>query len=164
MIDLPTPIEYEIQEPSMPDTTRPTASSTSVPGPVPGTRLTEDYVRRIGGLAYLWGWPMVNIRNRKTTFDKLPGPGMMGGIVPVAPANQIGMLRDYIVPEERVVACPNQDVVYGFSLRRPGAGTNRHSGAGLWRQVLGLSDRRSAHGFFCRDWARCMARSRAFTC
>ena len=100
----------------MPDTTRPTASSTSVPGPVPGTRLTEDYVRRIGGLAYLWGWPMVNIRNRKTTFDKLPGPGMMGGIVPVAPANQIGMLRDYIVPEERVVACPNQDVVYGFSL------------------------------------------------
>ena len=26
------------------------------------------------------------------------------------------MLRDYIVPEERVVACPNQDVVYGFSI------------------------------------------------
>jgi hypothetical protein len=88
----------------------------SIPGPVPGTRLTEDYVRRVGAMAYLWGWPMVNIRNRKTTFDKLPGPGMMGGIVPVAPANQIGMLRDYIVPEERVVACPNQDVVYGFSI------------------------------------------------
>ena len=23
------------------------------------------------------------------------------------------MLTDYIVPEERIVACPNQDVVYG---------------------------------------------------
>jgi len=67
-------------------------------------------------MAYLWGWPMVNLQNRKTTFEKLPGPGLMGGIVPVAPSNQIGMLRDYIVPEERVVACPNQDVVYGFSL------------------------------------------------
>jgi hypothetical protein len=88
----------------------------SVPGPVPGTRFTEAYVRQVGAMAYLWGWPMVNIRNRKTTFDNLPGPGLMGGIVPVAPANQIGMLRDYIVPEERVVACPNQDVVYGFSV------------------------------------------------
>ena len=57
----------------------------SIRGPVPGTRLTEEYVRQVGALAYLWGWPMVNIRNRKTTFDKLPGPGMMGGIVPVAP-------------------------------------------------------------------------------
>ncbi len=92
------------------------AGADSVPGPVPGTRFTEAYVRHVGMTAYLWGWPMVNIRNRKTTFDKLPGPGMMGGIVPVAPANQIGMLRDYIVPEERVVACPNQDVVYGFSV------------------------------------------------
>jgi hypothetical protein len=87
-----------------------------VPGPIPGSRMTEDYVRRVGGMAYLWGWPMVNIHNRKTTFEKLPGPGLMGGIVPVAPSNQIGMLRNYIVPEERVVACPNQDVVYGFSL------------------------------------------------
>ncbi|WP_035346931.1 DUF1254 domain-containing protein [Edaphobacter aggregans] len=92
------------------------ASAASIPGPVSGTRMTEDYVRHVGAMAYLWGWPMVNIHNRKTTFEKIPGPGMMGGIVPVAPSNQIGMLRDYIVPQERVVACPNQDVVYGFSI------------------------------------------------
>jgi hypothetical protein len=94
----------------------PATSSASVPGPVPGGRMTEDYVRRVGAMAYLWGWPMVNIHNRKITFEKLPGPGMICGIVPVAPSNQIAMLRDYIVPQERVVACPNQDVVYGFSI------------------------------------------------
>ena len=40
----------------------------------------------------------------------------MGGIAPAAPPNQLCMLTDYVVPEERVVACPNQDVVYGFSV------------------------------------------------
>jgi hypothetical protein len=59
---------------------------------------------------------MMNIHNRKVTFDKLPEAGYLGGIVPVAPANQLTMLRDYIDPAERVVACPNQDVVYGFGI------------------------------------------------
>jgi hypothetical protein len=94
----------------------PVASADSIPGPVPGTRLTEDYVRRVGGYAYLWGWPMVNMHNRKLILSKLPEPGLMGGIVPVAPMNQLSMLRDYIDPGERLVACPNQDVVYGFGL------------------------------------------------
>jgi len=94
----------------------PLASVTSVPGPVAGTRLTENYLRQIGGLAYLWGWPMVNMHNRKLILSKLPEPGLMGGIVPVAPMNQLSMLRDYIDPGERLVACPNQDVVYGFGL------------------------------------------------
>jgi hypothetical protein len=83
---------------------------------VPGTRLTEAYVRSVGDTAYLWGWPMVNMHNRKLILEKLPGPGLMGGIVPVAPVNQLSMLRDYIDPGERLVACPNQDVVYGFGL------------------------------------------------
>src|SRR5277367_4864498 len=92
------------------------AAPVPVPGPVPGTRLTEDYVRRVGAIAYLWGWPMVNMHNRKIILEKLPEPGLMGGIVPVAPVNQLSMLRDYIDPGERLVACPNQDVVYGFGL------------------------------------------------
>ncbi len=96
--------------------TAPVVSAASIPGPVAGTRLTEDYVRRIGGYAYLWGWPMVNMHNRKLILSKLPEPGLMGGIVPVAPMNQLSMLRDYIDPGERLVACPNQDVVYGFGL------------------------------------------------
>ena len=34
-------------------------SAAAVPGPVPCTRLIEDYVRCVGAMAYLWGWPMV---------------------------------------------------------------------------------------------------------
>src|SRR5262249_48750008 len=46
----------------------------------------------------------------------VPEPGLMGGMIPVAPLNQLAMLRDYIEPQERLVACPNQDVVYGFGM------------------------------------------------
>ena len=96
--------------------TAPVNTATTISGPVAGTRLTEDYVRRVGGVAYLWGWPMVNMHNRKLILSKLPEPGLMGGIVPVAPMNQLSMVHDYIDPGERLVACPNQDVVYGFGL------------------------------------------------
>jgi len=87
-----------------------------VPGPVPGTRMTPEFVGLIGRFAYMWAWPMVNVHNRRVMFDKLPEPGLMGGVAPAAPPNQLCMLTDYVVPEERVVACPNQDVVYGFSV------------------------------------------------
>lgn len=87
-----------------------------VPGPVPGTRVTPEYVQSIGRLAYLWAWPMMNLHNRITILRSVPEPGLMGGIVPMAPPNQLAMLTDYIEPEERLVACPNQDVVYGFSI------------------------------------------------
>jgi hypothetical protein len=83
------------------------------PGPVPGTRLTEGYVRQVARSAYLWGWPMVNIHARHAAYEKLPGPGLAGGVLPVAPPNHLCMLRDYVEPSERAVACPNQDVVYG---------------------------------------------------
>jgi len=56
---------------------------------------------------------MVNIYNRRLKFKDLPEPGLMGGFVPVAPLNHVCMLSDYIGPQERMVACPNQDVVYG---------------------------------------------------
>jgi hypothetical protein len=59
---------------------------------------------------------MVNIHNRRIIMGKVPEMGYMGGIVPVAPPNQLAMLHDYVAPEERLVACPNQDVVYGFGL------------------------------------------------
>ena len=79
-------------------------------------RMTEDYIRSVGRLAYLWGWPLVNMRNRLSIMEKLPGPGLLGGIVPAASPGSAGMLHDYIRPEERLVACPNQDVVYGFGV------------------------------------------------
>lgn len=59
---------------------------------------------------------MGNLYNRWLTFRPLQEAMYLGGIVPVAPANHLCMLTDYVEPEERAVACPNQDVVYGFSL------------------------------------------------
>ena len=85
-------------------------------GPIANTILTDEYVKHIGTLAYLWGWPMVNIHNRKVMFEKLPGPLYKGGVVPLSPPNQLCMLTDYIKPGEKEVTCPNQDVVYGFGL------------------------------------------------
>jgi hypothetical protein len=78
--------------------------------------MTEDYLRSVGRVAYLWGWPLVNMHNRLSMMEKLPGPGLIDGVVPAASPGSIGMLRDYITPDERLVACPNQDVVYGNGL------------------------------------------------
>jgi hypothetical protein len=87
-----------------------------VPGPVAGTRITEPYARMVAREALFWAWPMVNVYNRRLMFGKLPEPGLVGGVVPAAPANSLAMLSDYVDPSERAVACPNQDVVYGFAL------------------------------------------------
>ena len=85
-------------------------------GPVAGTHLPEAYVRDLARIAYLWGWPMVNMHNRQLVFSKVPENGLGDGVLPVGPLNSLTMLTDYIKPEERAVATPNQDVVYGFGL------------------------------------------------
>ena len=84
--------------------------------PTGGPNLTEGYIRTIGAAAYVWGWPMVNMHNRRVAFSQVPEPGVMGGVMPCGPLNEIGMLTDYVTPDERYVACPNQDVVYGFGI------------------------------------------------
>lgn len=89
------------------------APAAGIPGPVPGTRLTEGYARAVARDVYFWAWPLVNIYNRRVNFQALPGPGRLGGVLPAAPPNQLSMLTDYVSPSEREVACPNQDVVYG---------------------------------------------------
>src|SRR5215831_2999042 len=81
-------------------------------GPVSGTKITEEYARLVARDAYFWAWPLVNVYNRRLTYEKVPEI-VMAGPVPAAPPNHLGMLTNYIVPEERIVACPNQDVVYG---------------------------------------------------
>jgi hypothetical protein len=65
---------------------------------------------------YFWAWPMVNVYNRRLAMAQVPEPGLIGGVLPAAPLNRLGMLSDYVDPAERAVACPNQDVVYGLGL------------------------------------------------
>lgn len=76
--------------------------------------MTADYVRMVARMAYVWGWPLVNSHNRRAAFAQAPTPGLMGGVLPVAPVGQNAVLTDYISPEQRFVTCPNQDVVYGM--------------------------------------------------
>ena len=82
------------------------------PGPDVSVKITEEYAKLVARDAYFWAWPLANIYNRRLTFKDVPEI-MMSGPVPIAPPNRLGMLTDYIEPDERVVACPNQDVVYG---------------------------------------------------
>jgi hypothetical protein len=85
-------------------------------GPVPGTRLIPEYVREVGRFAYVWAWPLVNVFNRHTSFQRVPRPLLIGGIAPVAPINHIAMLHDYIDARQRYITCPAQDLVYGFGI------------------------------------------------
>src|SRR5262245_51739691 len=81
-------------------------------GPDTRVKITEEYAKLVARDAYFWAWPMVNIYNRRQAFKDVKD-FVMAGPVPTAPLNRVAMLTDYITPEERLVACPNQDVVYG---------------------------------------------------
>jgi len=89
-------------------------SAAEVAGPPPGTAMTKAYVQSVGRLAYFWGWPLVNVANRIGNMSKLPVPSMVIGGMP-AGSNRLAMLTDYMSAEERIIECPNQDVVYGVS-------------------------------------------------
>jgi hypothetical protein len=94
---------------------------TDVVGPIPGTVMIPEYASVIARIAYLWGWPLVNMHNRREMFGKLPSIAYIGG-APMAPPNQLAMYTDYVDPLQRQVAHPNQDVVYGFGIFSPGQG------------------------------------------
>ena len=90
-------------------------TAAQVRAPVRGQIMTEEYARITGQFAYMWAWPMMNMHNRRNAFDKVPEPIMLG-VVPAAPVNHMAMLTGYIDPAQRIVATPNQDVVYGVSI------------------------------------------------
>jgi hypothetical protein len=84
-------------------------------GPDTRVKITEAYAALVARDAYFWSWPMVNIYNRRLAFSQLP-EAMRSGPMVLAPPNHNAMLTDYVDPDERAVACPNQDVVYGLSV------------------------------------------------
>jgi hypothetical protein len=88
-------------------------SAADIPGTPPATVMPKEYIATVARSAYLWGWPLVNQLNRRATFAKVPEPGRLGGVLPIAPTGYVAMLTDYIAADERFVTCPNQDTVYG---------------------------------------------------
>ena len=86
----------------------PTAPDTRV-------KITEAYAKLVGMDAYFWAWPMVNLHNRRLVSEPVKEAVRTGPLM-AAPINHLAMLTDYVDPEERAIACPNQDVVYGLGL------------------------------------------------
>jgi hypothetical protein len=89
-------------------------TAAEVTAPATGIVMHPEYAKAIGRVAYIWGWPLVNQMNRRAAITQAPQPGLLNGVLPVAPRGQIGMLSDYIDPGQTFVTCPNQDVVYGL--------------------------------------------------
>jgi hypothetical protein len=86
------------------------------PPPDVRVKVTEAFARMVAREAYFWAWPMVSIFNRRQAFSQVREPGLMNGVLPLAPLNRLAMLHDYVEPDQRWVACPNQDVVYGAGI------------------------------------------------
>ena len=95
-------------------TTVPEAASIEVTPPASGVIMQPGYAKTIGRMAYVWGWPLVNMINRNASITTAPEPGRLNGVLPVAPRGRVAMLSNYIDPGQNFVTCPNQDVVYGF--------------------------------------------------
>ena len=84
-----------------------------VPGPALGP-MTPAYVKMVGRMAYVWGWPLVYVYNQRTELTKVPEAILLNDAVCIAPMNQLCMLTGYVNPAEVYIADPNQDVVYGL--------------------------------------------------
>lgn len=80
------------------------------------TIMPKAYIESVGRIAYTWGWPLVNLHNRQLAFKQVPIQGFLGGVMPVAPINYLTIFPDYGTPDQKDVAHPNQDVVYGFGI------------------------------------------------
>jgi hypothetical protein len=85
------------------------------PGPDARVKITEAYAAHVARDAFFWAWPLVNVYNRRIAFSKMTEQRYVGPLLE-APLNRLTMLMDYVDPEERNVACPNQDVVYGLGM------------------------------------------------
>lgn len=84
-------------------------------GPDVRVKITEAYAAHVARDAYFWAWPLVNMYNRRLAFARMKEQRYAGPLLE-APLNRLTMLTDYVDPEERNVACPNQDVVYGIGM------------------------------------------------
>lgn len=105
------------QAPLNPQPLPPSPNWTRALPSAPDTRvkITEAYAAHVARDVFFWAWPLVNMYNRRLAFSKMKEHRYAGPLLE-APLNRLTMLTDYVNPEERNIACPNQDVVYGLGL------------------------------------------------
>ena len=48
------------------------------PGPVAGTKITEEYATLVARDAYFWAWPLVNMYSRRLAAAKVPQIAQLG--------------------------------------------------------------------------------------
>ena len=65
-----------------------------------------EYAKSVARIAYIWGYPMVNMMNRRARLAQAPEPGRLGGVLPASPTGQIAMLYDYIDPGQNFIGYP----------------------------------------------------------
>ena len=53
-------------------------------------------------MAYVWGWPLVNMIKRSASITTAPEPGRLNGVLPVAPRGRVAMLSNYIDPGQNL--------------------------------------------------------------
>jgi hypothetical protein len=87
--------------------------ASEVPGPALGP-MTPAYAHAVGRIAYIWRWPLVYVYNQRNELTKVPEALLLNNAVCVAPINQLAMPTDYANPAEKLIADPNQDLVYGL--------------------------------------------------
>jgi hypothetical protein len=68
---------------------------------------------RLRVMAHVWEYPLVNAHNCRAAFAEAPEPGLLGGVVLVAPVGFNQMLIDYIKPDQTFIGCPKQDIADG---------------------------------------------------
>src|SRR5271157_1664709 len=124
-------------------------TAAQVPGPASGNTMTRAYVQAVGRMAYLWGWPLVNMYNRYQTIVKLPESGLLGGIAPAA-YNRLAMLTDYMSPDMRAVTLPQSGRRLWHRVSSTGQDLYRPASSRLRRPFLALSSHRRPYG---RDFA-----------
>jgi hypothetical protein len=69
-------------------------TAAQVPGPIPGTAMTKDYVKMVGRGPLLGLW-LVNTRNRRAAFARAPERILLGGAIhhKGSVRNESGILR-----------------------------------------------------------------------
>src|SRR6516164_4718968 len=61
-------------DPSVGQVALPTTAA-AVTVPAAGVNMNPAYAKAVARLAYIWGWPMVNMLNRESAITKAPEPG-----------------------------------------------------------------------------------------